>query len=736
MAYAMSYLVQFLWICALVYTSQAADPSWCSTYDAATYCPYTEFSGPCAQHCAATLSDLGQWNSWGGWTSCSQQCGGTQTRTRVCLQNKDCKATNGDELKTETQSQHCSLPSCVTPVHGGWAQWATWSDCNRSCGSGQRFRTRTCTNPTPQHGGETCLSEYTGHKLTTETGSQSCSVNVCQVNGGFTTWSSWTGCSQTCGSGVRYQKRCCTNPPPSHGGNDCYGDSILSEACNTNGCPVDGGFSTWSQWTVCDTTCGYTGVKTRARLCNTPPASNGGANCAGLLFETVPCGRFPCPIDGGWEAWPAWSTCSDNCQGVQYKTRCCTNPVPEHNGKPCIGTSAELQDCKLDAGSCPIVPDIQSNLVGDTLVAVAQSTQVGSEIYMVAAEYSFQFTLNIDAAPTAGNIVRFQQGTGAKGVGGPCVDLVRSSSKSYLSFTTDSGSAHQTTADFPHSTDITIVVSQMLDDSGALSRKIIIDGSEVTAATETNSSPTIYRNVIVYASDANTPAAAKVKSMSFYNKVAHVCPVKADIMFVMDSSSSVTNKWDEEKTFVKHLIRGLPVAANKNKVAVIKYASTVQHSIKFNEADTQAEVFTAIDILPYIDESANPSPNTRMDSGLHTAQLEGFTAPNGARTAEADVHKVVILFAEGESTQIQSVSGDPVEIAGQLRAMGVKVFAVGVGTNIQAATLQSISGGAHNYIRAVDWTELENEEFIGKTLDLICSFITHEVDVVLPSIAP
>lgn len=44
---------------------------------------------------------------------------------------------------------------------GGWSEWGRWSNCNISCKvndqqHGQRHRQRTCTNPEPQNGGNTC----------------------------------------------------------------------------------------------------------------------------------------------------------------------------------------------------------------------------------------------------------------------------------------------------------------------------------------------------------------------------------------------------------------------------------------------------------------------------------------------------------------------------------------------------------------------------------------------------
>lgn len=39
---------------------------------------------------------------------------------------------------------------------GAWASWSKYGSCSRSCGTGVRFRTRWCNNPTPSNGGQDC----------------------------------------------------------------------------------------------------------------------------------------------------------------------------------------------------------------------------------------------------------------------------------------------------------------------------------------------------------------------------------------------------------------------------------------------------------------------------------------------------------------------------------------------------------------------------------------------------
>ncbi|KAL5247218.1 hypothetical protein ACHWQZ_G019166 [Mnemiopsis leidyi] len=42
-------------------------------------------------------------------------------------------------------------------VDGGWTDTDTWSSCTKRCGTGTQNRTRTCTDPVPQHGGADCV---------------------------------------------------------------------------------------------------------------------------------------------------------------------------------------------------------------------------------------------------------------------------------------------------------------------------------------------------------------------------------------------------------------------------------------------------------------------------------------------------------------------------------------------------------------------------------------------------
>ena len=169
----------------------------------------------------------GKWTAWSSWSPCSKTCGGGQeSRTRTCsdpFPKFGGKVCPGAHLKT----QSCGSENCQ--VDGNWANWSAWSSCSETCGEGQKSRTRTCSAPHPELGGDICPGAHID--------TQACGSGNCRLDGNWADWSAWTSCSLTCGRGEQSRSRTCSAPHPAHGGLVCPGDSTEAQSCITASCP-------------------------------------------------------------------------------------------------------------------------------------------------------------------------------------------------------------------------------------------------------------------------------------------------------------------------------------------------------------------------------------------------------------------------------------------------------------------------------------------------------------------
>ena len=172
----------------------------------------------------------------------------------------------------------------VNPVHGAWSTWTAQGSCSASCGDGSQTYTRTCDGIV--NGGNDCSGLDGGSATKTE----SCKIKECPVNGAWSGWTASGSCSASCGNGLQSYTRTCGGI--AHGGNDCSqldgGSSTKTESCKIKECPINGAWSGWSGYGGCSRSC--EGTQTRTRSCTNPRPQHGGANCGGSSSQSISCG--------------------------------------------------------------------------------------------------------------------------------------------------------------------------------------------------------------------------------------------------------------------------------------------------------------------------------------------------------------------------------------------------------------------------------------------------------------
>ncbi|XP_032422829.1 semaphorin-5B isoform X2 [Xiphophorus hellerii] len=174
-----------------------------------------------------------------------------------------------------------------------------------------------------------------------------CPLRNQTIDGGFGSWTPWHPCSNEDAldgmSSCLCRSRSCDSPAPRCGGKTCEGPTIEVSNCSRNG-----GWTPWSSWGQCSTTCG-TGFELRQRSCNNPSPRHGGRVCVGPTRDERFCNEgVSCPQPIFWTPWASWTKCSTECGGgVHSRVRSC------ENGNTCPGCALEYKACNLEA--CPEV---------------------------------------------------------------------------------------------------------------------------------------------------------------------------------------------------------------------------------------------------------------------------------------------------------------------------------------------------------------------------------------------
>ncbi|XP_013361362.1 PREDICTED: semaphorin-5A isoform X2 [Chinchilla lanigera] len=300
----------------------------------------------------------GRFGPWSPWTLCTHTDG---SAVGSCL----CRSRSCDSPAPQCGGWQCEGPSMEIANcsrNGGWTPWTSWSPCSTTCGIGFQVRQRSCSNPTPRHGGRVCVGQNREERYCNE-------HLLCPPHVFWTGWGPWERCTAQCGGGIQARRRTCEN------GDDCIGCNVEYQPCNTNPCPELKKTTPWTPWTPVNISDNGGHYEQRFRYtckARLPDpnllevgrqriemrycSSDGTSGCStdGLSGDFLRAGRYSAhAVNGGWSAWTPWSKCSRDCgRGIRSRKRVCNNPEPKYGGVPCLGPSLEYQECNILP--CPV----------------------------------------------------------------------------------------------------------------------------------------------------------------------------------------------------------------------------------------------------------------------------------------------------------------------------------------------------------------------------------------------
>lgn len=148
---------------------------------------------------------------------------------------------------------------------------------------------------------------------------------------------------------------------------------------------------------------------------------------------------------------------------------------------------------------------------------------------------------------------------------------------------------------------------------------------------------------------------------------------KADIIFLMDGSESISSKdFEKMKDFMKRMVNQSNIGADEIRIGLLQFSSNPQEEFRLNQYSSKVDIHRAISNVKQISD------------GTYTGKALRFTLPffGSSRGGRPSVPQYLIVITDG-------VAHDNVAVPAQaLRDINIIIFAIGVGEAKNAQLLE------------------------------------------------
>ncbi|XP_068616033.1 collagen alpha-6(VI) chain [Brachionichthys hirsutus] len=202
---------------------------------------------------------------------------------------------------------------------------------------------------------------------------------------------------------------------------------------------------------------------------------------------------------------------------------------------------------------------------------------------------------------------------------------------------------------------------------------------------------TLYKNITSVLCNSTKPACEKQK---------------ADLVFLVDQSGSIgSSDYLTMKNFTAELVNSFKVGEDLARVGLAQFSSSFQKEFYLDQ------FYTAQAVNQHILGMRQLGGGTNIGAALESVRGY-FEASRGSRRS-AGVSQNLLLITDGESQD------DVEDAADALRALGVELFAIGIG-NIHDLELLQITGTPEKLFTVENFGSLEKIK--QKVVDKICTF--------------